>query len=314
MSTIGLYDTDLFHYQKHHPNLELMKIYSYHNRKGDKVLMMRPGDEEGRFNKIIYFKDHPNFLLPRGVNVYGKNKEIYGYGFVKSYFPIDKIYQNEPPCYDPYIEYKPKFKNPPLSIMMNNSFIRFENKDFTDFKKNCNHIIIADHQFCYLPDADLFRKEYWKYKFDYLHKLEIRDKETFYKFKGFNDNRKYFINFNFDEDFIRENYNQHITLNWTKRENETELHYLLRCTTLILFFKTNNANPDIKIKMVNGDGLYKDILYWGAHLNQLSFEEFYKDDKKVTGRLIAAPSELRFLLKEKPSKLKSSDIDFSEIL
>jgi hypothetical protein len=66
--------------------------------------------------------------------------------------------------------------------------------------------------------------------------------------------------------------------------------------------------------MVNGDSLYKDILYWGAHLNQLSFEEFYKDDKKVTGRLIAAPSELRFLLKEKPSKLKSSDIDFSEIL
>ena len=73
MSTIGLYDTDLFHYQKHHPNLELMKIYNYHNKKGDKVLMMRPGDEEGRF-------------------IYGKNKEIYGYGFVKSYFPIDEIY------------------------------------------------------------------------------------------------------------------------------------------------------------------------------------------------------------------------------
>lgn len=60
MATLGLYDIDLWHRGKSAPNLELMKLYNYHKKKGDIVLMMRPGEDEGRFNRIIYFKDKPN--------------------------------------------------------------------------------------------------------------------------------------------------------------------------------------------------------------------------------------------------------------
>ena len=315
MSTIGLYDLDMWHCSKRFPNLELMKVYNYHYNKGDKVLMVRPGDDTGRFNRIMYFKENPTFLVPKTVNIYGKNKELYGYGFAKTLFPIDDIYHNVPPLYNLYDLFSEKFAKSTYTLMKNNSFIRFENKDFSDFKKDRKHIFIADHDFCYLPEADLFRKEYKNYKFDYLRRLEIKDKETFYKFKGFNDNRRYFINFRFDEDFLLENYNQFITLNWSDRyENEKESQYLLRIAALVLFYKMKNQYPDIKIKNINSDNLQRDILYWGSNFNQLSFEEFYKDNKKVTGRMLVAPTDVRLLLKTNPKKINSSDIDFSKIL
>jgi hypothetical protein len=75
-----------------------------------------------------------------------------------------------------------------------------------------------------------------------------------------------------------------------------------------------NQYPDIKIKNINSDNLQRDILYWGSNFNQLSFEEFYKDNKKVTGRMLVAPTDVRLLLKTNPKKINSSDIDFSKIL
>lgn len=106
MATIGLYSLDLWHRtNKAMPNLELMKIYNYHFTHNDIVMMMRPGEDEGRFSKIIYFKDNPNFSIPRNVSVSGPNKEICGYGFYKKFFPIDNIYANEPPSYYPYEPY-----------------------------------------------------------------------------------------------------------------------------------------------------------------------------------------------------------------
>ena len=315
MSIYGLYDLDLWHCPKHYPNLELMKIYNYHYSKGDKVLMVRPGDDTGRFNKVIYFKENSVFLIPKSVNVYGKNKEIYGYGFTKMYFPLDEKYHNVPPLYNLYDLFSEKFNRSNYTLMRNNSFIRFENKDFSDFKKDCKHIFIADHNFCYLPEADLFRKEYKDYKFNYLRRLEIRDKETFYKFRGFNDNRKYFINFRFDEDFLLENYNKYITLNWSvKYENETEEHQLMRLAALVLFYKSQNQYPDIKQIDLNKDTFIKDILFWGYNFNQLSFKDFYEGNKKVIGRLNTTSSDVRLLLKTNPKEFKSSDIDFSKIL
>lgn len=63
--TLGLYDIDLWHGRKSVINLELMKIYNYYKQKGHIVIMMRPDEDEGRFNKIIYFKDNPNTQIPR---------------------------------------------------------------------------------------------------------------------------------------------------------------------------------------------------------------------------------------------------------
>jgi len=59
MAVIGLYDIDMWHRGRSGPNLELMKTYNYYNNKGHKVIMMRPEEDEGRYNKIIYFKENP---------------------------------------------------------------------------------------------------------------------------------------------------------------------------------------------------------------------------------------------------------------
>ena len=40
MSTIGLYDLDLWHATRAAPCLELMKTYNYFNSKGHKVILM----------------------------------------------------------------------------------------------------------------------------------------------------------------------------------------------------------------------------------------------------------------------------------
>ena len=76
MACIGLYDIELWHRGKVMPNLELMKIYNYHYNKGDKVVMMRPNENEGRFNQIIYFKDNPNTQIPKTLHLSGPLKQI----------------------------------------------------------------------------------------------------------------------------------------------------------------------------------------------------------------------------------------------
>ena len=69
MSCIGLYDIDMWHKGKSHPNLELMKTFNYLQQENHRVIMMKPTDEVGRFNQIIYFKDNINVDIPRTINV-----------------------------------------------------------------------------------------------------------------------------------------------------------------------------------------------------------------------------------------------------
>jgi hypothetical protein len=62
---IGLYDIDLWHRGRAVPNLELMQYYEYYHKRNDRVVLMKPTDEESQFAKIIYFKENPNVLLPK---------------------------------------------------------------------------------------------------------------------------------------------------------------------------------------------------------------------------------------------------------
>lgn len=67
-----------------------MKTYNYYKKKGDIVNLIKPLEKEGRYSKIIYFKDNPNIQIPKTVEVFGDKKEIYGYGFYNKLINLPK--------------------------------------------------------------------------------------------------------------------------------------------------------------------------------------------------------------------------------
>lgn len=305
--TIALYDIDLWHRGKAMPNLELMKVYNYYYQKGDKVIMMRPEDREGRFSKIIYFKDKANTEIPRKLSLTGKNKEIYGYGFFKVFTPLSEEFTDVPPSYLPYDAYSNKLHISNYDAMKRDSYIRIENNDFSDYKKDRTNIYIADHNIFYLDKTIDFLEEYKNHNFKPIHALEIKDEETFRKFYRYIDlfDRTYFINFNFSEDFFKEFINERIIYNWTI-ENEKEIKKKI---LMILGLKIRNISFSIKF-LPKEDNLYKDILLWGRDKTQDSFYDYYKDNKSVMKKLDGAPTEIRLLLKCNPKKMRLEDITF----
>lgn len=108
--SIGLYDIDLWHNSKSSPNLDLMKVYNYLNKQNKKVILMQPSDTEGRFNKIIYFKEDPKTIIPSKLMIYGENKDIFGYGFYNKTYPLKSEIFNVSPAYDLYDIWTHKLK------------------------------------------------------------------------------------------------------------------------------------------------------------------------------------------------------------
>lgn len=316
MATIGLYDIELWHRGKAMPNLELMKIYNYHFTHNDIVIMMRPGEEEGRFTKIIYFKDNPNTQIPRNIVLSGPKKEIYGYGFYKQFFPLENTYVNFPPSYYPYDPYTEKFSATTYNQIKKSSYIRLENKDFSDYKDKKFYITFADHDLFYKDDAETFIKEHKNHRFKAIHRLDIKDEITFLKFIPFSEliDRRFFIRYKFSEDMFKNYFKENIIFDWvTPWQKESQNNFLLRVCSMINYFKINNTTINIETLPTENNFL-KDILLWGRVNNQLSFYEYYENNKAVLKKAEAAPSEIRLLLKSKPSKMTSSDIDFQGIL
>ena len=315
MSTVGLYSIDLWHNRHAVLDFELMKVYNYHYNRNDRVIMMRPEDNEGRFDKIIYFKDKEDSYTPKNHSLSGPNKEIYGYGFFKAFYPLDEMYKNEPPCYLPFDPYIERFTLSVYNKIKKSSYIRLENEDFSDFSKDERYITFADHNLLYVPGAESFIKEYKNHDFIAIHKLEIKDESTFLKFIPYSSliNRNLFIDYHFSKEIFMEYYKDKVIFNWiTPWEQENLNHFLVRIISMILYYKINNV--PLKILKTPIDKFHKYIVSWGIKNNQLSYYQFYSDNKEAISYAEQSPSEIRTLLKSNPSKMKSSDIDFNHIL
>lgn len=157
---LGLYDLDFWHGHMHFPNLELMKIYNYHIKNNDKVLFIKPGDELGRFNKIIYFKEIPSTIVPRSVDLSSNKASHIGYGFYKQFFPIEEKYWDIAPNYLIYAPFSTKIPKNIYKTLIDGSIVRVENNDFSGFKDNTSAILISDCDFLNLSNAKDFVKEY----------------------------------------------------------------------------------------------------------------------------------------------------------
>ena len=58
-----------------------MHTYTRLMNEGHQVLMMKPYEKTGRYNKILYFKDNPNLIIPKKMVINTDKGQFYGYGF-----------------------------------------------------------------------------------------------------------------------------------------------------------------------------------------------------------------------------------------
>lgn len=308
---IGLYDLDLRHSQASWPNLELMKIFNYHNQNGDKVILMNKTDDEERFNSIIYFKDSKKLNVPRGINVIGKNKKIYGEGFFNTFSPLPDKYMNSPPDPIVYLESCQKFKRLKWDKFIQGSIVRFSNNDMTGYKPNAKQMYIVDRDFCQLAGTADFLLDNKQQDFFFFHTLRINSIEEYNQFQRFTliINNPLFINFKFDKAFLLENINEKLHFNvYSPLDNESKLEYQRRIVRLAIF--TKNIGTNISCTPIYGEKDIRYVLKWLGSSAQQSYAEYYKTDKEAISYMNKAPTEIRLLLKTNPKIIDNKTFDF----
>ena len=313
---LGLYDIDLWHNaRKTYPNLELAKVANYHRQKGDMVTMLTPKTDEGRFDKIIYFKERVSTIVPKTLILTGSKKNIYGQGFYQTFYPLDFVYYNMPPS---YLIYEPFFDklNTNFESLKRNSHIRIENRDLSGFKKEKTSIYVADQNYFDREDAFDFIEEFKNYKFNFIFGIQCRDPkqmELFDKYRVVFKNQLK-IDFEYDGDFFKEYASnpKNVFPFLRNKENESDYHANLRAAAQGLYYlaigRTENNYCYLKTP------LGKKIGEWCSHKTSLSFADYFQSDKSVQLLIAAAPTDLRLMLKTSPQKINTSTFDFTGLL
>lgn len=300
---IGIYDIDLCHNPSPKPNLELMKVYHFHQLAGDKVTLMKPYELPTRFSHVYYFKESA-LPIPIGLKIRPNNKTTYGEGFYGKFTSLPHPYDKIAP--DPYVYLSRfnKYKGIKWEHFVEGSIIRFENQDFTGIKDN-PHMFIVDKNFCRLPDADAFWLEVKQKKLHFLYALTIDNIEMFHKFERFSliTPRDFVITFKLTPDLLQEMNNQKIIIG-LEPYNQTEL------TKLFLYMKHNNIKVNLSpfIDLNSYQGILKqwyasrttDSLYDFCRINNLSF----------TKQIMNMSDELRLFAKTKVDSTSLDRLDF----
>lgn len=315
MAIYGLYDIDLWHKGRSVPNLELMQTYAYLSSKNERVIMMKPNEDEEKFSQIIYFKDNPNVALPKTLNVYGEKKSFFGYGFFNKAFPLKPEIAEMPPSYIPYDAWTNKIG---MSVtdyekMKRSALIRFETDDLTDLKHNpiTKHIYLADRNFLKIDGAEEFLQQYKNCHFNFLHSLITDDYLIAQKFMRYSSlfNKRIVIDGPFPEDFFYEYCGRNIIFSSVKFPNEKLKNYQLRMIKIILWHKCNNY-PMMWPLHQKEDELTELILAWGKdNSNHTSFADYYISDKNVKKIIMNCDTDIRILLKQNPKTVTRSILD-----
>lgn len=303
---IGLYDIDLWHGIKKYPNLELMKVYNYCYQNSQKVLMMQPSMDEGRFDKIFYFKEAPYTRIPKSLVLTGEKKTIYGYGFYKHFIPLSEKYKNISPSFLPYDSYSNKMSNKQsYERMRRSSIVRLENSDFSGFS--------PETKCCYIVDWDCVEKENLipfieehQMKFNFFRGLKIKTAEQFqalYKYQKKIEN-SFAIDFKFSLNFFIENlHNQNVIYEHLRRNDNLD-DYFRRLIILCLLSKQEGVSLQAYLNEEK-EPLAEKILKWGW--DKKSDVSFYKYYGEVPSDV---SSDIRLLLKQNPKTFKSQSLDF----
>ena len=313
---IGLYDIDLWHRGRAVPNLELMQYYAYYHKHNDRVILMKPTDEETQFSQIIYFKENPNVQLPKTLQVYGDNKTFTGYGFYKKNDVLPPEIQ-VPPSYVPYDPWVNKLgiSSAEYEKMKNNSYIRIETENFVDYKEKAMHIYIADKDPLNMKGALEFIHDHKNKRFNFLHTPILNDEATALNFMRYRAlfNKNCVINFHCSEDFFCDYY-ETVIFKLDKFDKETEEEYQKRIAKMAIWYKGHDAALRFPYNVKYSPFTEKIIVWAKDNSAKGSFAEFYQSSKITQKELAALPSGLRLLLKQNPKTATRQNLDLKSSL
>ena len=321
---VGLYDIDFFHGSNSYPNLELMKYFNYYYNKGDIVNLMSPQEDEGRYDKIIYFKESEKLNIPKNINLAGKKKEIKGYGFFKRKI-IDEKIKDVPPSYLPYDINEDKIKKKAVyNKIKKGSLVHVGSNDFTDFDENKKTIYVTDHNFLYEEKSFEFLNKYkTKYNIEFLFPLIARDEETFLKYFSSctSCGRRLLIDFDFSKELFKKYYYERVGfLLEPPQENKKVVDFLIKVSSLILYSKIEGKSINlfckpynkIEIKENSFKFILESLIKWSRSKERISYCNYIESSKDAAkiNKILEGNSELRLLLKQNPKTFNTQELDY----
>lgn len=288
--TVGVYDIDFNHGHSFSLSLALMKVYNRLYNEGHQVIMMKPYEKIGRYNKVFYFKESPKLKVPIGISVNDKCSFI-GYGF-HGKNELNERTKSYSPSFFPYDLYLNKIKN--LSLykkIKNNSLIDWREKDFTGIKKKSNIFFVNDRDF--LKEADWQDIFTFHDNIDFLHSLWPQDYDQAIKFLSLyqNKNARIVVPPPFDKNQIIE-YCSFNSVFFHCQDVEKEF----------LFILSSKILSDSPIHFYNSpsNDFEKNLYKWGQSNQRISFKDFLGKDYNEKDYL---KFRYRLLLKQNPQKI-----------
>lgn len=269
-----------------------MKVYRKLYDQGHQVLMMKPYEDTGRYNKILYFKDNPNLNTPKGI-VFDDKASFYGYGFYKQSNINDNTKKIEPSFF-PYDINLERLKNKSLyKSIRANDLIDWREKDFTYTHAGKTYTYVGDRDFLSEPDwEELF--QHFDNKIEFIRNLKPSSIEQADKLLTYYHG------------------NQLIHLPVYTLNPDVILRFVGKSSIL---FHVNNeveyARLIFAAKVLTDKPLYiapyipktpyeKDLYNWATKGGQVSFKDYlginYNDDKFLN-------NPQRIMLKQDPKKI-----------
>lgn len=291
MATIGLYDIDLHHGTGFSLSLPLMKAYTKFSKEGHQVIMMKPYEKTGRYNKIFYFKDNPQLPVPKGL-AFGEKSSLHGYGFYKNATLLPSTAEL-PPSFEPYDLFSNKIRNKNLyRSIRGNNLIDWREKDFT--------YTFAGKGFTYVNDRDFLEELDWKELFqhydnniEFIHSLTPADiEQTFELLSLYNGKTSIYCPTTYDRDALSELV-QHTNIVFNVKDTDTAL--------LLVFAAKILTNAPIKLPhFFKATQHEKDLSLWAEKGGQQSFKDFLGKNFN-DGNYLKIKN--RLLLKQKPQNM-----------
>lgn len=298
---IGLYDIDLWHGSRAYPNLELMQIYNYLYHRGDKVLLTKPNDEIGRFNKIIYFNDHSK--IPKNIEVVGEKKQTIGYAFYHINEPLKEEISSLAPSFLPYDPWTERLSNKSsYEKMKRSSYIRLETNNLGGFKTDASTIFFADNNLFDAAAAINFIEKYKsKYNFCCIHSPQIKTEEMAQQVARYTNifDKPFICKFDFSSEFFY-NYYDSFVFTYKRHDEEPLEEYIERVLKMALWLKSKRKNTWIE-DIEKSTPLLKYISNWvRCSPPDLSYQDYYSNNKEAYNEIFRAATPIRLLLKISP--------------
>lgn len=301
MATIGLYDIDFNHGSSFSLSLPLMKAYTGLMKQGHQVIMMKPYEKTGRYNKIFYFKDNPKLAVPNGLVVpTDKDTRMLGYGFYKSSGLVTPEIIESPPSFTPYDLCSSRIKNKTMyKSIKSNCIIDWREKDFTGARAGAGKTYINDRDFLDEPDwEELF--DHYDNDIVFIHTIRCEDKEKILKFieKPYGGGTRIELpaTFNKDELLMLDEYKG---ISFTANSEE-EL--------FVLVFISKILNIKLKLNPYCArTELMRDIIKWNA-VDRISFKNYMTNMNKWNqSDYLRFP--FRLYLQQDPKKITFTDAE-----